>query len=432
MQYKMLKSIIRNIIPYWVRKRKHYLFDLKGKSNEYKIAQLESAIREKEKVKVLFIASSLPMWRGQGVYDLLDKDPEFDVRIIISPFARYNQAEALLHTEALKKYFADRKLIVPATTDTEFNFEDWFCEFSPDIIFFSQQYYGLYNNLLNIENHRDKLHCFIPYALPTVKEQFVYNSPAHNLAWRVYHATSLHLKTAKKQMGNNAINVRICGEPDADSFLTDSPKDPWNTIADGKQRKRIIWAPHFSIGHSGFLCRESFLWLSDAMVALALKYADSVQFAFKPHPHLHSVLSEYEGWGAEKTNEYYKKWATMPNTQLEEGRFQDLFFHSDGMIHDCGSFTGVYLYVNKPVMFMSDNISQIRRDADDFGLKCIELHYGGKCVDDVERFIKDTILGGHDPMREQRENFYNDYLLPQNGLSFAENVYNDLKNSLRN
>lgn len=166
------------------------------------------------------------------------------------------------------------------------------------------------------------------------------------------------------------------------------------------------------------------------MIELAKKYADEVQFAFKPHPHLHSVLSDNLGWGRAKTDAYFQSWATMPNTQLEEGKFQDLFKWSDGMIHDCGSFTGEYMFVKKPVIFMSKDINGIVRKADDFGKKCLNLHYVGKSLEDADNFIKNVILTGDDPMKEERQRFYDEYLLPPNGKTVAENIHDDLVTSL--
>lgn len=427
----MLRNFLREAIPYSIRKRVHYIFGLHGFSNEKRIASIEKTIKKKEKVNVLFIASTVSMWKAQRVFDLLNDDSDFNAQIIISPLSRYNSDEALIHVNALKKFFLERNMCIPSTTDDDFDLDKWLVGFSPDVIFFAQHYEGLHRNKLDIECNRDKLHCFIPYGLPTMKDQFVYNLSTQNLAWRIYHATKLHKKTAGRIMANNAYNVRIVGEADADAILASEHHDPWKKIADGKKRKRIIWAPHFSINHSGYLNRATFLWLSDKMVELAQKYIDEVQFVFKPHPHLHSVLCELEGWGKERTDEYYNLWATMYNTQIEEGAFYDLFWYSDAMIHDCGSFTGEYMYVRKPVMFMTTDIDYIRKDADDFGARCIDLHYIGENPSDAELFIKNIVLTGNDEMKLQREEFFNEYLLPPNGLTVAENIYNDLKKSLR-
>lgn len=427
----MLRDFLKRIIPYRLRADIVYKFKLHGPQNEARLKVLEDQLRKKGKVNILFIVSVLSMWKGQKLYELLSRDPGFDARIIITPFARYNQQEAMAHIRAIKNFFSKVNISVPATTDPGFNLDDWLDDFQPDVIFPPQQYEGLHNNRLNIECNRDKLMCFIPYGVPTMKDQFVYNLPTQNLGWRIYHATALHLKTAKRLMANRAVNVRIVGDPDSDNLYLHTLADPWKKMNDGKNRKRIIWAPHFSIGDSGYLKRATFLWLCDKMLDLARKYSDQVQFVFKPHPHLHSVLSDLEGWGPHKADEYYNFWASLPNTQIEQGSYQAVFAYSDGMIHDCGSFTGQYMYVKKPVMFMTKDLDYIRMDADDFGTECINRHYIGHRPEDAEDFIKNVILNENDPMKESREELFNEYLRIPSGRSVAENIYFDLKNSLR-
>lgn len=426
-----IKELLRKIVPYRLRANRTYRHSLHGPENEKRLLSIEIKLRQKERINVLFIVSVLSMWKGQKLYELLSRDPSFNVRLIISPFRRYTTEEGLLHVKALQDYFTSLNLIVPSTTDDGFDLDAWLDDFKPDVLFPPQHYESLHGNRLDIEYNQDKLLCYIPYGVPTMQDQFVYNLPTHNLGWRIYHATDLHLKTARRLMCNRAINVRIVGDPDSDSLFTGTLEDPWKKISDGKKRKRIIWAPHFSIGHSGYLQRATFLWLCDKMVELAQEYSDEVQFVFKPHPHLHSVLNDLEGWGRQKTDEYYNLWATMPNTQIEQGPYQAVFAYSDGMIHDCGSFTGQYMYVKKPVMFMTKDIDYIRKNADDFGTECINRHYIGSSPEDAEHFIKDVILGNRDDLKDSRNAFFDRYLKPKDGRTVAENIYNDLKNSLR-
>lgn len=188
--------------------------------------------------------------------------------------------------------------------------------------------------------------------------------------------------------------------------------------------------PHFSINEKGFLHHDSFLWMYDHMIELAKKYSDKIQLAFKPHPLLYSTLCSREDWGKNKTDSYYELWRTMPNTQVETGEFTELFMQSDGLIHDCGSFTGEYMFTRKPVMFMSRNFDEIRGQADLFGKMCLDLHEVGESIEDAKRFIEEIIIGGNDTKSEEREKFFNKHLLPPNGKTVAQNVYDDLVVSL--
>ena len=43
------------------------------------------------------------------------------------------------------------------------------------------------------------------------------------------------------------------------------------------------------------------------------------------------------------------------NAQMVDGRYIEVFKHSDAMIHDCGSFSLEYFYAHKPMMFLYEN-----------------------------------------------------------------------------
>jgi CDP-glycerol glycerophosphotransferase (TagB/SpsB family) len=120
----------------------------------------------------------------------------------------------------------------------------------------------------------------------------------------------------------------------------------------------------------------------------------------------------------------------MVNTQLETGDFVDLFKTSDAMIHDCGSFTAEYLYVNKPVAFVSDNIEQLKIPHSDFGRAALDQHYILKDKDDVLAFINDVVLGGNDSKKEQRTRFFETVLKPDVTGTTSQFIVNDIKKSL--
>ena len=120
----------------------------------------------------------------------------------------------------------------------------------------------------------------------------------------------------------------------------------------------------------------------------------------------------------------------MENTQLETGQFVDLFMTSDAMIHDSGSFAVEYHYSRKPVMFVTHDKKSVYSTLSEFGYKAYDLHYFGQNEADVRHFIDDVVLGGNDPLRLQREQFYHDYLLPPGGKSVAQNVMDDIVESL--
>ena len=100
------------------------------------------------------------------------------------------------------------------------------------------------------------------------------------------------------------------------------------------------------------------------------------------------------------------------------------------MIHDCGSFTAEYHYTGKPVLFASKDFPAIYQGLDSFGARCMDLHYHAQNADDIRSFIRHTVLEGEDPMKQDRDKFRKQYLLPPEGFSFGNNVYRSLTESL--
>lgn len=164
------------------------------------------------------------------------------------------------------------------------------------------------------------------------------------------------------------------------------------------------------------------------MLKMAQKYTDRVQFVFKPHPLLYEKLKKI--WGEEKTKNYYNQWKTMPNTSFHDGEYIDLFLTSDAMIHDSGSFLLEYLYVNKPVMrtMTGEDMSKVFNK---LALDSLNVYYQGFNEQEIEQFIQ-NVIDGVDPMKEAREKFYQERLLPPNGKLPSENIIDDIIDSIKN
>ena len=156
------------------------------------------------------------------------------------------------------------------------------------------------------------------------------------------------------------------------------------------------------------------------MLEMARKYADKVQFVFKPHPLLQPHLYKY--WGKEKTDAYYAAWENLSNGQVEMGQYDDLFMTSDAMIHDCSSFTNEYMFTCNPVMYlMHDKSDSHGSNLNTFTRKAFDLHYKGTTHEEIEDFIQ-NVINGKDALLEQRKKYYAEYLKPVNNKMSVENI----------
>ena len=406
-----------------------WLHGWKYRTVERQHQRLTEQLRGKKTLNVVFIAIDVAYWRYQHLYELMAADARFLPTIVLSPCLGHEHQEKEI--ERLRAYFDARGI---SYVDYDFSDKpfDIRGQLNPDIIFFPQPYEYLLCKEHDCRRFYDRLVCYMPYGFWTSTGKLSYDLHFHNQAWRLYYSTQLHLKEAQRVATNHGRNVRVVGYANADDFLRPQHENPWRQLAGGKRRKRIVWAPHYSIiaENSSLPPRANFLWMASLMVNIAKEYADNLQIAFKPHPALLSQLYQHEEWGRERTDEYYESWRTMPNTQLEAGEFVDLFMTSDAMIHDSGSFAVEYHYSKQPVMFVSKNLKPILKTQSEFGKVAYDLHYIGKDEADIRRFIDDVVLDGNDPMRPQREQFFSDYLLPPSGKSVAQNMLDDIVESL--
>lgn len=376
-------------------------------------------LKNKEKINVTFIAMSLSMWRYQRLYELLNRHPRFNVSLVLLPCRAYSLEQQEEDISKLKTYFDSKQILYYVGGErTSLDIKK---ELSPDILFYPQPYRGLFSKKDDYLTFKYRLLCYYPYAFWTATKSWSYNKALHNYAWKLFYSTELHLNEAKKYAYNKGKNVEVVGYPNADDFLFRSHNDVWKPQP--TKKKRIIWAPHFTIFSGGLLNQSNFLWMADFMLMVLEKYASSIQFAFKPHPRLKTELYKHEDWGKEKTDKYYSLWENNSSSQLETGDFVDLFMTSDAMIHDSASFSVEYHYSRNPVMYIATNFEEQLSEKGEFGKLALLQHYVGGGQEDIINFIESVVIKGEDTMKESRKSFYNNYLLPPNGKSVAENTY---------
>ena len=383
-------------------------------------------IREIQKrgyARVVFLVSSLPMWRFQHVYDRLAADSRFKLSVAIYPFPSFSLAEEEASMESLRSFFSEKAVPVLDLCG-ELQPGSVLRQLDPDILFYPQPYNHLYGNDLDSPHLADRLLCYIPYSIYMTNATWVYKSFFNNVAWRLYYGSQFSKAFASRVLFNKGRNIRVVGEPMADFFSEPSVHSIWKPQETVK--KKVIWAPHFSIVDEGLHHRDSFTWLSETMWKMAVQYHDQIQFTFKPHPRLRSVLADLPGWGEEKTRKYYNQWERGDNTQLETGPYVDLFKESDAMIHDCGSFSVEYHFTGNPVMFTTHDMNKVVRDKNAVGKNGLLAHYVGRSEEDVRIFLDQVVLKGEDPMKQQREQFRKDYLIPPGGKTVAESIYMDI------
>lgn len=389
-------------------------------------------VQQRGRARVVIMAMNVPLWKYQHLYEALKRDSRFEVTVVISPPQDFRPDLVARDVEALRHYFAEHEVdyVDFDTTGKQPPFD--LKGLDPDIIFYAQPYEHQLVPEHDCLNHYDRLLCFYPYSFMTGRGKLTYDLHFHNLAWRLYYPNQEILRQTQAEAWNKGRNVRIVGHPNGDDFAAWDGANPWKPITDSRPRKRIIWAPHFSFDDKfGQLPRSNFLWMAHFMLDLAQRYQEFVQIAFKPHPRLKTELYDHTEWGRQRTDDYYKMWQQMDNTQLEQGAYIDLFMSSDAMIHDSASFVVEYLYTTKPVMFVSRDLNHFLTGQTAFSCQAFKQLYIGKDEKQIIDFVDQVVLGGDDPMLPQRRTFYQQHLQPPAGKSVAQNTIDDLVLSLQ-
>nr|WP_321500610.1 CDP-glycerol glycerophosphotransferase family protein [uncultured Dethiosulfovibrio sp.] len=426
----MMRSFLRKITPEAVKNvvRKIKLL-INPHLELYQIARQANLhknclkkLKNKKRVRVAFFITHSSVWKYDGVFKLMLEDSRFDPKVVICPVINYGRENMTVEMDKAYSHFKEKGYQPTKGYDASTNnFLDVKKIINPDIIFFTNPHNIVVKNFC-VTNFMNLLSCYVPYNL-NVTCMFEEQNDLlfHNVLWKAFYETSIHLDIARKSR-NKGANVVITGFPGVDDLIygkrTETPA--WKEYV--STAKRIIWAPHHSIGKNG-VTYSNFLLYGDLFRLIAQRYQGRVQLAFKPHPLLKVKLYNHPLWGKEKTDEYYRWWQEGENTQLETDTYIDLFNGSDAMILDSCSFTAEYLYCGKPSLFtMLD--SDMPSRFNEFGKMALTQHYHAYSEEDIINFIDKVILDGDDYMKDQRDVFFKEYLLPPNGNTASENIFN--------
>lgn len=358
-------------------------------------------LRENKKINILFLLNDLSKWKTETLYLLMLKHERFNPFIEVTVRNCDNPLDIANNRKKLLDYLNKRG----------YHYSENIGKFHKkyDIIMYQEPYPETVPKIQNLFHNLDKLFISVCYSSHTTNLPFEFFYPLHFFAWFDCYESESVIESAKIVVGHKRNNMVATGLPMCEMFKKRYDFDPWKIQE--KNKKKIIWAPHHSLGNvKEAIYYSTFLQLSDYILSLAQKYKNETQWAFKPHPLLRKKLELL--WGKDVTDNYFHKWEQMSNTQVEYGDYVSLFQNSDAMIHDSSSFIIEYLYVDKPVMFLNQNQS-VTIDLNDFGKEAMSVAEKPSTTDDIEQFIK-RIINGQDINSDIRKKFISEKLSTNN------------------
>lgn len=370
-------------------------------------------IRHKRKIKVLFPIWDLSKWKTENLYLEMQAHPRFEPLIVA-----YRNNSYKSNDDRIKIYeYCKSKGYNCIKSDVKY--VDLFKTFKPDIIF--EQSPGTPRH--EFRHNLRALFCYVSYCFRQTLEEWSYKRPYLANCWQIYYENKDLCLQYKEISKHDINNFLYTGLPIQDELLKSNfNENPWIKSDKFFERKKIIYAPHHSILNDDPLKIGTFLIFYDNILKLAEKYSDKIQWAFKPHPVLYPKLCKI--WGKDATDAYYLKWNNLEWGQVERDRYISLFQYSDAMIHDCASFAVEFLYIDKPVMYLSNENHKLLKLNNLFD-KALNTHIFGYDIKDIEHFIL-SVISGDDTMKEKRKKFKSENLVPPFNRTASQNIIDSI------
>lgn len=390
-----------------------------------------NCIRKKQEKKIVFLLKDSAEWSCEELYKRFNETSGYEVCVAVAPFfAGSQQAVSKMYLDTVQ-YFRERKIDTVEMYDIQKNrYKSWEEIGMPDIVFHLNPHYKAFAESSNICNFPlSILNVYIPYGIMiygNVRQQ--YNQLSHMLYWKIFCETPLHKEMASKYADIGDINVVCSGYVKMDTFFDTCLQEKrkiWKISprADEKKIKKIIYAPHWSIKDAvtGF---GNFDKIYKSLYEYVKKNETSTSWVFRPHPMLRvGAVQQGIFKSEEEYEEYLEMWRQLPNAQvIENGMYTDIFESSDAMILDSISFLGEYIYMHKPMLFLTRD----RNTFNDFGKELVRVLYktDGGNLEGIKNFVEKNVIGNEDPMKERREEFFEKYMdyRNQNGMLASEYI----------
>lgn len=376
MNYKSFKNSLNSFIC-----KQNYKRLIKKVRNKYK----------KQKIRVLFYAAANQKWKYQVLYDLFDKDPDFEPLVVISLICEVHSGKdrTRMNLEENYNFFKSRGMNV----EYAYKNQDYIDlkKFKPDIVFYEQQW-----NLPHI--HKPKhvsgfaLTMYSPYAFEMFELHRNYSDWFYKRLYKFFVEHPLNMERYESYNRGNSDNCIVTGYGKLDAYFEDADDGFWREPS----KKRIIYAPHHSIGADS-LKLATFPKSGKFILEMAKAHVDTT-WIFKPHPRFKYELLLNEIMTEGEIEEYYNEWEKIGNVYTE-GDYIRLFKSSDMMITDCGSFLAEYLPSGNPLIRLTNNeTSKFNK----LGEKLVSQYYFVYDNIELKKTFED-LLAGNDFKKQERE-----------------------------
>ena len=346
-------------------------------------------------VRVAFIVMSATTWPSlQSVWAACNRDPRFDVRVILAPNTYLDRQS--------KEFNQARAFLIRDDIPFTYGYEGILDDFRPEVVFVPSAYIDMLPYYLGagaLEAVGARI-AYVPYGLEIggggFNMQYQFNLDLHNRAWRIFARSVSHRRMFARYCESGSGHVRVVGSPRLDQISRLNACDASELEAWIGRRKAILWTPHFSEGPSA--AWSTFGRYRDHILEIFAKRAKTHVLIFRPHPLLFSHLRTTGYWTTEEEAAFRQRIAAAENVVLDEsGSYLPAFKAAHALMADAGSFLLEFFATGKPLLYLSpEGGIGLNDDAN-----LADYLYVCRGSADIARFVE-AVGKGRDPMATQR------------------------------
>ena len=377
-------------------------------------------LKQKEKIKVIFLVRENQKWTYQSLYEEFDKSERFEPLVLVSLLTLAATGKDKTRNNLKENFNFFKKL----GDRVDYAYKDGkyidLKEFKPDIVFYDQSW-DLPDIHMPYKVSDYALTCYSPYGFELLDCKDDYTQLFHKTLYRFYTCNQYNLERYESYKKGNSNNCRVAFNQKLDAYFK---KTEFSDIWKNPDKFKIIYAPHHSLDKNGFKL-STFLQNGRFILELAKNHPETT-WIFKPHPRFHYALLRNNIMSEEEIREYYDQWKTI-GAVFEQGDYFDIFMTSDLMITDGCAFLAEYLPCDKPIVRLvnSSQSAEFNKFGKDVLNCCYEVHNNSE----LEPIINQLYINKQDTKKAEREAIIPQIIDFDNKSSVK--IYNQLEKELK-
>ena len=358
-------------------------------------------------VRIGFVVSSSARWNGDSLLEAIAADPSLtSVGVVaLGPNERGGDL-ACRRADYLeqRRFFEKRQFdalvdLYDVAIGESLPIED----VEVDVVFYEMPW-GMNDFPRRMAGRVLNVYMHYGFMMMANHEMHYYMASFHAYLWRYFTQTESHRRPHIEHDPTAADRAVVTGYPKLDVYTSPDAQvvDPWPELIGGNAvedaDKRVIYAPHHSLGRDG-LGMSTFGWSHATAVELAEQTPSSV-WVYKPHPKLRYSVVSSEVMTESEYATYLRGWQGSPRTAVyDSGDYFDLFRTSDALITCCGSFLAEYLPTGRPIIWL---VSEATVGLNRVGERLADSFYVVRNEEELRETFNMVVVEGVDPLRDKR------------------------------